>query len=675
MKKYSFVKQGGIKDCGVACISMILKHYGGFINHERLCDMTHTSKSGTTAFDLVETLKKLGFESYGIHYTLDKDVDKLILPAIAHTVIDDVYNHFVVIYEIDFKKEYVIIADPASRVKKMSFEDFNKIFTNVVLIAYPIRKIESERQITIRQYLKKIMFNKAFINLLFLTFLFFTISFIYILLIKIILNKNINFWLLLTTLLIIIFKYILNNFKMKKMLNFKNNTNQTLMNESFSDILRLPYSYYRNRTTGEIISRVNDIDVVKDTVEIALILFTDIILTIITSFLLFVTNKILFLTVIFILILYLINYLIHMRKINIELQDLKQSKSLLNSYMTESVIGFESIKGQNLESTFEKNFKFKCRDYLKILKRYHNTQNNIHNLNDLISDLSVFIILTLGIILVSKNVMSYGDLLIFYTLSNYFLDPIKHMQELNVIITEIKVSLKRILDLKYVVKHKKIKSLKGDIKIQNLNFNLLDKEILQSINLDIKTGEKIMLVGHSGSGKSTILKLLKQYYKTNQITIGDKNISKYDLKNNITYISQNEYLFTDTLINNITMHNDVDKKYLDKVIKICELDELIRKNKIGLNMLIEENGFNLSGGEKQRIVLARALVNIKDYLFIDEGLSEVDISLERRILKNLFKNFEDMTIILVSHRNNNLDLFDKLIELDKGKILSKKKGG
>ena len=181
-----------------------------------------------------------------------------------------------------------------------------------------------------------------------------------------------------------------------------------------------------------------------------------------------------------------------------------------------------------------------------------------------------------------------------------------------------------------------------------------------------------MLIGHSGCGKSTLLKLIKQYYTTDSIYIDDKKINKINMNDNVTYISQDEYLFTDTLYNNITMYNDYKKEEIDKIIDICELKPIF--NDLGLDMLIEENGFNLSGGEAQRIVLARALLHIKDYLLIDEGLSEVDINLERRILKKIFKEYKDKTIIYVSHRKDNLDLFDKLIELDKNNEI-KRKGG
>ena len=134
-------------------------------------------------------------------------------------------------------------------------------------------------------------------------------------------------------------------------------------------------------------------------------------------------------------------------------------------------------------------------------------------------------------------------------------------------------------------------------------------------------------------------------------------------KSNIVYVSQNEILFSDTIYNNIDSNNIIN------ISKICLVDEIIKNNQLGYNMLIEENGFNLSGGEKQRIILARALACDFDIIIIDEGLSQVDNNMERMIIKNLFKNYSNKTIIFISHRLDNMDLFDKVIKIEKGKIV------
>ena len=151
----------------------------------------------------------------------------------------------------------------------------------------------------------------------------------------------------------------------------------------------------------------------------------------------------------------------------------------------------------------------------------------------------------------------------------------------------------------------------------------------------------------------------------NEIDINDYKNNKY--KQGISYISQKETLFTDTLYNNLNINNKNNNKILE-IIKICEVDEIIKNNNTSYKMLIEENGNNISGGEKQRIILARTLLKPFNILLIDEGLNQMDVNLERRILKRIFQKYKQQTIIIVSHRLDNVDLFNKLVELENGKI-------
>ena len=623
---------------------MIIQHYDGYINYERLFQMTNTSKSGTTAYDLVKTLIDLGFESYGIDTSINKLKD-VNYPLIAHVILDNSYHHFIVIYNIDYQNELLTIADPASKIKKISFNEFNKITSNNFIICYPTKVLEKEKQISVTNYIKKIIISKDYINLIIYSFLSLFISLAFLIMIKNMLNKNNSHYL--SIIFIIILKYIINKIKNKKMLNKKINIEKKLTQESFKDILTLPYMYYRNHTTGELISRMEDLDTIKSLIDLIIIISNDFILTIISGILLFLINKTLFLVTLIIVSLYIVNYLFYKDKIKEAIEELKNAKAMLNSYLTETIVGFESIKNQNLETIFESRFNEKYINYSNKSHKYQIFQNNIQNICTLISDLSVFTIITIGIHLSNKNNLDFVNLIAFYTLFGYFIEPIKNLTQYNMVFSEVKSSLKRILNLKYhVVNKRKIKCY-------------------DSINIDdevkINKGENVFLTGQSGSGKSTLLKTLKQYYQFYNIKIGNKKIDKINMNENITYVSQNEYLFTDTLYNNITMYRKIDNKKLHEIIKLCHLDSLIKKHTNGINMIIEENGFNLSGGEKQRVILARSLVNLKDYLFIDEGLSEVDISLERQILKQIIKKYNTKTFIFVSHRLDNLDLFDKMI--------------
>ena len=139
-------------------------------------------------------------------------------------------------------------------------------------------------------------------------------------------------------------------------------------------------------------------------------------------------------------------------------------------------------------------------------------------------------------------------------------------------------------------------------------------------------------------------------------------LSRENIIDNICLVSQNEYIFTDTILNNIKMYDDVSKEELEKVIKITKIDEILKKRGITLDFLLEENGHNLSGGERQRIILARTLLKNKKIIILDETMNELDIESEREILKKI-KTEYNITLILISHRDNNSDLFDKVIRV------------
>ena len=142
MRKYPFTKQDGIKDCGVASLQMIIKYYHGFINLEDLRNFTKTTKEGTTAYNIVNAANNIGFSAKGVKCEFkDINVNNVILPCIANITVDNSYLHFVVIYEINFKNKYLIIGDPADKLKRVSFDYFNLVFNKVLILLTPIKLI------------------------------------------------------------------------------------------------------------------------------------------------------------------------------------------------------------------------------------------------------------------------------------------------------------------------------------------------------------------------------------------------------------------------------------------------------------------------------------------------------------------------------------------------------
>ena len=683
LKKYPFVKQEGYKDCGLTSLLMIIKYYKGNVSIERLRDLTHTNKNGTSAFNLVKASHELGFYSKGVRGSLN-DLKYVVLPCIAHVIINNSIKHFIVIYEINYDKEILIVADPAYGIKKISFSEFSSIWTGVLIIIYPIRSIPIMKDINVNSFIFKTIFKykKSLIILFLLSILIILLNLISSFYFKFIIDgidiskgylKNIFFVFLLLSITRLVINYLRSKFLI--ILNCK--LDFSLVLDAFKRIILLPYHYYHNRTTGEIVSKINDLGVSRDFIsKICVNLFIDFPLVIISAFFLFKINISLFLITFLIFVLYLLLSYIYSRVYKLYIYKVKTNREIINSYMYESISGFETVKGINIESNVIDKFNNKYINYLNDMYRLDNHISNQSFLRDLINDIGNIFVLLFGSFLVFDGKISIGYLITYSSMMIYFLEPIRNIIDMDVSVKESRESITRLLSLYENYFDKGIVNFKGGrICFSNLSFSFDNKKILKNINLVINKGERIMICGTSGSGKSTLLKLLMKYYSVNRgmIFIDGIDINDYKVKSlrkNISYVSQNEIIFNDSLINNLNFYSRDNNEVLN-MARLVEFNEIM-DNDLGLNMMIEENGLNLSGGQRQRIVLARALLKQAQIILIDEGLSQVDVPLERKILKNIFNEFRDKTFIIVSHRMENVDLYDRVIKINNGEIIDEK---
>lgn len=671
-KKYPFTKQEGLKDCAAACMQMIIKYYNGYISINDLNEMLETTKEGVSAFKIIEVSNKIGFKATGIRLNLLELTKSVTLPVIAHVVINN-YNHYIVVYKIDSFKKSVIIADPQSKIKTISFKEFESIWTNVIINLYPVKPIEHRNYEKHLNYKNIILKNKKTIfQLCYISFIYMILSIVASFYMKYVFDNYLsNFHLIFTVFILFIiinlYKIFTNLIRTKILINLNKNIDIDLSLDIFSKILSLPYGYYRNKTTGEIITRYTELSKIRETIsKVLLTLFLDLPLCI-TSFIImyFLNSKLTMISLIAVL-LYTIIVIVYNRILNDTILEAQIKKAEMNTVLIESINGFETIKGLNLYDYINLKFENKYIKYLKNVIRIDSILNIKENLKEIVNQLIEMIIIFTGVIYVRSETITIGTLMTYNSILVFFLAPIRNLLSLDNSIIESKRIVKRVNEmLKKEENVKKINIVYGDILIKSLSFKQNEKIILNKINLHISKGEKVIITGKSGSGKSTLLKILMNYYNDYQgeIKINGINIKSINLKN--VYISQNETLFTDTIYNNIVLGNN-DSNF-SEIVKMCYVDEIINSN-LGYNQIIEENGFNISGGQKQRIILARSIINEFDLLLIDEGLNQIDVELERKILKNLFNKFHDKTIIIVSHRLENMDLYDKLIKLENGKV-------
>ena len=262
--------------------------------------------------------------------------------------------------------------------------------------------------------------------------------------------------------------------------------------------------------------------------------------------------------------------------------------------------------------------------------------------------------------------MELFDIILFSSFFYLTMGLLDNIMESIVLHKVYQTSTDRVLDLLEVQPEKFNKTNYSEIKsivFENVTYENDNKVILNNINCNFNKGERIYLTGQSGIGKSTMMKLLLKYYSQKEGKILIDNINHKDLdlsfiRNNITYISQNEELFQGTILDNFKLVTS-DKNKINEVCKLSLLNEFLSKNKTNLNYFLEEDGMNLSGGERKKIILARGLLHLKNVLILDEVFNEISISEERKILKNIINKHNDKIIIIISHRNSNKDLFTK----------------
>lgn len=690
-KKYVWVQQDDIKDCGVCSLLTIVKTYGGNVSKEYLRELTKTSKDGTNAFYLLEAGRKLGFDVKALKGDV-LDLTNELLPCIAHVIVDNKFQHFVVIVDINKKKKIITISDPARGIIKYKLDDYNKISTNQYLIYIPIKPIPILLK---NKKIGKIIFSfiqkyKTVLLSIFLFSLLYTVinivtSFNFQLIIENVLtysSKNNLYFIMLTFLFLYLLKSVI-DYVRSNMLIFINHTldNELILNV-FKHIISLPYLYYKNRTTGEVISRINDLGDIKETIsKLFMTIFVDLILVVFVLFMLLKINYKLTLIGVVIVILYLIIVKIFNKSFRKYIKRIQEDGAVANSYMIESINNIDTVKSLGLEEINCDQMSIKYNTYLNSNYEFQKMYNLENFFKDLINYVGLSIIIGLSTLFVLEGEMTIGEILTYNSMIIYFLEPIKGIIDLEVIIKKTKSSIERVTEL-YEIKAEELAidkkynggKLNGDIEVRDLNYSYYGrKNIFERVNFKVNSGEKVMIYGKSGSGKSTIGKILMKFFdvERDKVFIDKKDINDYntlDIRREVCYIGQNENLFNDTIYNNIILHRNISYDEFLKVVNITKVNDIVKNNVLSYEMTLEENGFNISGGERQRVILARSLIKNSSIYILDESLSQVDVLKEREMLDNLFKELKDKTIIYISHRFDNADLFDKSINMEENHV-------
>lgn len=682
MNKKLVVNQRGNKDCASACLLSIMRYYGCDTSIDELSLILKTTNEGTNAYNIINGSRTFGFDGFGIHYSYEEIINnKVNLPIICHTLKQNMY-HFIVVYKVN--KKNIIIMDPSSNITKVSYDYFKSFYLNTSIVIYPVKIVKSLNSNPsllnfIFDYIN--LFKSTTIKTIVLSILVIVINIItnYYLLICIdyvLPNYKDNYLNLITIIFlnIFIFKNILTFIREKYLIYIENNIYSKITIDVIRKLFNLPYLYFKTKSVGEIESRISDLNYIKEIIS-SIIVNTcmDLLFTVLSSIILLSINYKLFIICFIEIIIYFVIVLLFKHSYTLKTENLLIKEGEYKKTINESINGYETNRNIDMIKYVNKKTEIKLLSYIKSINDYERSKNKENLLKNLVIDITYVILIYIGISFIRKGLITIGEFILFNTIIIYFTEPLKNIIDLNHSIIYIKNIYKRINDL-FIVKFNNEEynqlDIKGDISIRNLTYKINNKEILGNINLDIKYKDKLFIYGKSGIGKSTLMKILLKYLTDyegyiliNGINI--KDINSNIIASNFTYVSQNSFINNDILKNNIAYDRCISEREYEEVINLCNLDKL-RDSKIERNnFLIEDNGFNISGGEKQKIILARSLLKNSNYLIFDEALSEISTEEEKEIISRILKKYKDKTIMYISHKEEISTLFKNKFLLER----------
>lgn len=688
-----YVAQVDEADCGVAALAMILHNFGSVYPIAKLRDLARTTKQGTTALGLVKAAKHLGLDVIPIQADISLfDDPEITYPLIAHVIKDDLL-HYCVVFKADQDYIYVADPDPATKVQKMTRDEFGRLWSGVSLLFSPAKEYTPQKEplaglTTMFQQLTnyKKDISGIIIAALLITLIIIVGSYYLQLIIdRFIPSKSINGLAILAGSLLVV--YVFNS-----LFNYLRDVILTRLDQKLTSqislryihhVYRLPMRFFSTRKTGEITSRFNDINKIIDALSSTIIsMFLDVGVMVIIGIVLSLYDQSLFLTTISTIPIYvIIIYAFNKRFAKLD-QEQMESNAQLSSAIIEDLKGVETLKVLQLENIRYKNVEKQFADFLRKNLTYVKTKSFQDAIKMWIQYGLVTIILFQGAILVIQDRLSIGTLMAFNALLAFFVSPLQNIINLQPKLQEAKVANNRLNEVLQVDTEKSDTNsqdqtdLIGPISIQHVDYSYeYSRPILQDIKLQIGCNDKLAIVGLSGSGKSTLAKLLVGFYLPTQGQIEfnqhkTTEINLCDIRQYVHYLPQSPQLFSGTIKDNLLMGLDreVSAEEIDNACKLALIYNDIQEMPLKYETKLDEEATALSGGQKQRLTIARALLTSARVLIFDESTSSLDPITEKRIVENLL-SIKDRTMIFIAHRLSIAKKVNKVVVMRDGKII------
>ena len=694
-------------ECGMACLQIICKYYRKRVSSAFLSKVVSVSKNGASLLAIYDVANKIGFHTIGGRVGI-KTLSSSLLPCILHWN----QNHFVVLYKV-WKGKKFYVADPGKGLVKYNLEEFKSHWIStrsngeekgIAMFLEPTPAFYSHKEDSesekdknprsfrflfgyvkkYRRYFGQVVLGMIVGSLLQLVLPFLTQSIVDVG----IKNQDIGFiWLILLGQLMLTFSRTAIDFIRRwLLLHISMRINISLVSDFFIKLLKLPMSFFDTKLMGDLMQRMNDHSRVNNFLTNQALSVTFAMLTfVVFTVVLFLYNRLIFVIFLIGSILYGAWMILFLRRRKVLDYELFEQQAINNNKTYEFITSMQEIKLQDCEQRRRWEWEDTQADLFGVQMKSLKLQQTQEAGSILINEVKNIVITVVAAAAVIHGQLTLGMMLAVQYIIGQLNSPVEQLMSFFYSLQDVKISLERINEIHRVDDENGKTGLKTSfadnskgIDIESIMFkydpHALSKT-LDDVTIHIPKGKVTAIVGASGSGKTTLVKLMLGYYPVleGQINIGGTDINTLNKKwwrRQCGVVMQDGVIFSESIARNIAVDDgDIDKDRLLKAAQIACIHEYIMSLPLKYNTKIGRDGIGLSQGQKQRILIARAVYKNPDYIFLDEATNSLDANNERAIVENLDKFYRGKTVVIVAHRLSTVKNADQIVVIDHGKVV------
>lgn len=692
--------------CGIACLQMVCKYYGKEYTNDSLSKVCFATTEGVSLHGIRSAAQILGLKTMAFKGEV-KELHGNCFPCILHWN----QNHFVVLYKVSRNGKKFYVADPAKGLVNYSLEEFKKHWISTVsdgrekgvaMFLEPTKDfgknipedVKSERRpfrflfSYIKQYRK--YFAQIVLGLLLGCVLQLIMPFLTQSIVDIgITHKDISFiWLILLGELMIVAGRTATDFIRRwLLLHISMRINISLVSDFFIKLLKLPMSFFDTKLMGDLLQRMNDHSRIQSFLTSQVLTMVFIMLSfIVFGIVLFVYNKIIFAVFLIGSIIYGGWIAMFLRRRKVLDYELFEQQAINQNKTYQFITNMQEIKLQDCERRRRHEWEDVQADLFKVQMKSLKLQQTQEAGSIFINELKNIFITVMAATAVIDGNITLGAMLAIQYIVGQLNSPVEQLMSFVYSLQDVKISLDRINEI-HEGKNEETSDnqlsefkdgLPKSIAINHIDFKYdphAKKYTLQDVDFTLPAGKTTAIVGASGSGKTTLIKLMLGYYHVpnGEINIVGKNINEYNLKwwrRHCGVVMQDGVIFSESIARNIAVDDgEIDVERLEEAARIANIHDNIISLPLKYNTKIGRDGVGLSQGQKQRILIARAVYKNPDFIFLDEATNALDAKNERAIVENLEQFYKGRTVVVVAHRLSTVKNADQIIVLDAGKIV------